>query len=56
MRATTRACAAAATVQRPLRTGTTFASAQRFSVVGETPEIRAASAIEISLSGIVPDL
>ena len=47
MRATTRAWAAAAVVQRPRRTGITFASAQRFSVEGETPAIRDASLSEI---------
>src|ERR1700744_1275239 len=43
MRATTRACAAAAGVQRPLRTGTIFSSAQRLRVDWGTPERRAAS-------------
>src|SRR6202012_3436644 len=43
MRATTRACAAAAGVQRPLRTGTIFSSAQRLRVDCGTPERRAAS-------------
>ena len=43
IRATTRAWAAAAAVQRPRRTGTTFSSAQRLSVLAETPERRAAS-------------
>ena len=43
IRATTRACAAAAAVQRPRRTGTTLSAAQRFSVLAETPERRAAS-------------
>src|ERR1700709_1344004 len=43
MRATTRAWAAAAGVQAPLRTGTIFSSAQRLRGDWETPERRAAS-------------
>ncbi len=47
IRATTRACAAAAAVHRPRRTGTTFSSAQRLSVLAETPERREASLKEM---------
>ena len=47
IRATTRACAAAAAVQRPRRTGTIFSSAHRFSVLAGTPDRRAASPREI---------
>src|ERR1700759_645370 len=43
MRATTRAWAAAAGVQRPLRTGMIFSSAQRLRVDCGTPDRRAAS-------------
>jgi hypothetical protein len=47
MRETTRAWAAAAGVHRPRFTGMIFSSAQRFSVLGETPERREASESEI---------
>ena len=52
IRATTRAWAAAAAVQRPRRTGRIFSSAQRFSVLAGTPERRAASLSEIRSSAI----
>ena len=50
IRATTRACAAAAAVHRPRRTGTTLSAAQRLRVLAETPERRAASLRDIRSS------
>ena len=55
IRATTRAWAAAAAVQRPRRTGTTFSSAQRFSVPGETPARREASLRDMRSSAAIGD-
>ncbi len=52
IRATTRAWAAAAAVQRPRRTGTIPSAAHRFRVAAETPERREASARLIRSSAI----